>query len=216
MMRRSLLIAVTAVALLGLSGCGSSSSVSRSDATKRARLVAARFARKIGDGAKIRGVRCTGFGRDRWYCTWMLSDGGTGATCEPPTRLKTHPEITTRPSSLPPAAIVCGGPPSPAPAGTPIHAALSWFAAINAKHAQKARSYFWAPDRYLMNWGPASEWSTFSNVRCATTSATRTHAQLRCTFNESASPSEGNPDTFWDIYLRRVHQNWLIATYGQG
>src|ERR1019366_6438034 len=37
-----------------------------------------------------------------------------------------------------------------------------------------------------------------------------------CTFAESASPTEGNPDTFWSIHLHRGPSNgWLIDNYGQ-
>jgi hypothetical protein len=39
---------------------------------------------------------------------------------------------------------------------------------------------------------------------------------VRCFFHESASPTEGNPDSFWDIYLRRTHSGWLVYSYGQG
>lgn len=37
----------------------------------------------------------------------------------------------------------------------------------------------------------------------------------RCTFHESG-PNEGNPDTFWDVYLHKSGSKWLIDSYGQG
>jgi hypothetical protein len=112
----------------------------------------------------------------------------------------------------------CGAGAQPAQrarAGTPLHAVLGWFAAINAKDAQSAKSYFAASARYMMDWGPASEWSTFAKVHCTTRSATRTHALLGCTFDESSSPTEGSADTWWSVDLQRVGQNWLIDNYGQ-
>jgi lipocalin len=44
---------------------------------------------------------------------------------------------------------------------------------------------------------------------------TATDAVVKCTFHESQSPSEGNPDTFWSIELRHYRGRWLIDNYGQ-
>jgi hypothetical protein len=99
--------------------------------------------------------------------------------------------------------------------GTPLHAALGWFAAINEKNDGKAASYLAPAARGMMDWGPASAWPVFAHVHCTTTSATRADAELNCTFNESSSPSEGNPDTWWSVHLRRDNQAWLIDSYGQ-
>jgi hypothetical protein len=67
----------------------------------------------------------------------------------------------------------------------------------------------------MIGWGPASRWSTFSKVHCETLSATRSRASVYCTFHESWSPSEGNPDTWWSIDLRHARRRWLIDNYGQ-
>jgi hypothetical protein len=48
------------------------------------------------------------------------------------------------------------------------------------------------------------------------TSSTRTKAIVYCRFHESRSPSEGNPDNFWDVHLRHTKIGWLIDSYGQG
>lgn len=119
------------------------------------------------------------------------------------------------------ALVVCGcgsagQHPQRAPEGTPLQAALGWFAAVNAKDSQKAKTYFAVSARDMMDWGPASEWSTFANIHCTTSSATQTHALVRCTFDESSSPTEGNPDSWWSVELRRGQQGWLIDNYGQG
>jgi hypothetical protein len=34
--------------------------------------------------------------------------------------------------------------------------------------------------------------------------------------HRSASPVEGNPDTFWDVELHHAKIGWLIDNYGQG
>jgi hypothetical protein len=44
----------------------------------------------------------------------------------------------------------------------------------------------------------------------------RDAADVFCSFLESASPVEGNPDTFWDVELQRTSRGWLIDNYGQG
>jgi hypothetical protein len=42
--------------------------------------------------------------------------------------------------------------------------------------------------------------------------------ESRCTHtrHESSSPTEGNPDTFWDVFLQNSNHGWLIEGYGQG
>lgn len=116
-------------------------------------------------------------------------------------------------------AIACGsasaGSTSVATTSTPMRTTLAWFAAINAKDARKARSYFTPGARYMMGWGPSSRWSTFSKLHCGPVSRSRTQASVHCAFHESWSPSEGNPDTWWNVDLRRLRGRWLIDNYGQ-
>jgi len=43
------------------------------------------------------------------------------------------------------------------------------------------------------------------------------NATVYCSFNESPSSSEGNPDSFWTISMQRNDSGgWLINNYGQG
>ena len=98
---------------------------------------------------------------------------------------------------------------------TSAHTAVGWFKSIDEKDASKARSYFAPEARHLMDWGPASTWSTFTNVDCKTLSATRTQATVLCTFAESPSRSEGQPSSRWSFDLRRPGRTWLIENYGQ-
>ena len=102
--------------------------------------------------------------------------------------------------------------------GSPLQVTVGWFGAINAQDAPLARSYFTPEARPQMDWsGPASEWSSFTKLHCETVSRTSRSAEVRCTFDESASPSEGNPDSFWGVYLTATHpRGWLIDSYGQG
>ena len=69
-----------------------------------------------------------------------------------------------------------------------------------------------------MGWAqPSVRWPRFTHLRCSVLPAsTATHAIVRCDFDESASPAEDNPDTFWDVHLRRTADGWLIDNYGQG
>ena len=69
-----------------------------------------------------------------------------------------------------------------------------------------------------MNWGEGrtSTWPTFSGVRCRPISQGVTDATVYCTFTENYGSAEGNPDSFWTVYLQRVSGRWLIANYGQG
>jgi hypothetical protein len=101
--------------------------------------------------------------------------------------------------------------------GSPLRVTVGWFSSINAQDARLARSYFTPEARPQMEWtGPASEWSSFTKLHCNTVSRTPSSAEVHCTFDESSSPSEGNPSTFWDVYLTDTHRGWLIDNYGQG
>jgi hypothetical protein len=103
--------------------------------------------------------------------------------------------------------------------GTPLQATLSWFAAVNAKDKAAAVAHFAPADASMMGWGngDTSTWSTFTRLRCKQLSQDGTSATVYCSFAESQSPSEGNPDTFWTVWLaRQPDGRWLIDNYGQG
>jgi hypothetical protein len=103
---------------------------------------------------------------------------------------------------------------------TPLEATLSWFAAVNAKDRAAADAHFVPVDAPLMmDWGngDTSTWSTFTRLRCKPLSSGAASATVYCSFDESQSPSEGNPDTFWTVSLaRQTDGRWLIDSYGQG
>ena len=102
---------------------------------------------------------------------------------------------------------------------TPLQAALSWFAAVNAKDRAAAVAHFLPARANEMNWGggDTATWSTFTGVRCQTTSQAAASAAVYCSFTESASPSEGNPDSSWTVWLdRQPDGRWLIEDYGNG
>ncbi len=101
---------------------------------------------------------------------------------------------------------------------TPLSSTLGWFKAINSHDRKKLLFYVAASAQDQIGWArPSSAWSKFTNLRCKTLKTSgQSSADVRCTFHESASPSEGNPDSFWDIYLRHTHSDWLIYSYGQG
>ena len=64
---------------------------------------------------------------------------------------------------------------------------------------------------------PAADQSKFTDIRCHATSLGAKSAAVLCTFSESASPTEGNPSTFWTIsFHRAAGDGWLIDNYGQG
>jgi hypothetical protein len=108
----------------------------------------------------------------------------------------------------------CGGPSFSRSA--PVETALGWFNAINAHNPARAKSYFAPGARHMMNWeGPASAWSTFTNVRCRKLSATKIRAEVSCTFHESSSRFEGTPVNSWGVELVRSERGWLIDNYGQ-
>ena len=112
----------------------------------------------------------------------------------------------------------CGDSPTPSADETPLAAAQSWFGSINAKDLQAAQDHFVPSARDQMDWGggDTATWSTFTNVHCRSVWQTATAATVHCTFLESASPSEGNPDTYWTIDLVRSRSGqWLIDNYGQ-
>jgi hypothetical protein len=70
-----------------------------------------------------------------------------------------------------------------------------------------------------MDWGggDTSTWSTFTDLHCKTLKQSARTATVYCSFKESASPSEGNPDSFWTVSLERTPSgHWLINNYGQG
>jgi hypothetical protein len=101
--------------------------------------------------------------------------------------------------------------------GSPLQVTVGWFSAINAQDAPLARSYFTTKARPQMEWsGPASEWSSFTKLHCSTVSKTSRSAEVFCRFDESASPSEGNPSSAWAVYLTHTARGWLIDNYGQG
>jgi hypothetical protein len=97
-------------------------------------------------------------------------------------------------------------------------ATVSWFYAINHKDKADTVAHLTRAAEQQAGWGaiPTSKWSTFSALHCKLVSQASRTASVRCTFAESPSPSEGNPDTFWTVYLTRVHHRWLINSYGQG
>ena len=103
--------------------------------------------------------------------------------------------------------------------GTPLQATLSWFAAVNARDRAAAVAHFVPADADMMNWGngDTSTWSTFTRLRCKPVSQAAASAAVYCSFDESPSLSEGNPDNFWTVWLARQSDGrWLIDNYGQG
>lgn len=100
---------------------------------------------------------------------------------------------------------------------TPLSSTLGWFQAINA-HDRARLLFYVAPGAAdQMGWARSSvAWSKFTDLHCRVRDAGRRSADVRCTFHESASPTEGNPDALWDVYLRHTHAGWLIYSYGQG
>jgi hypothetical protein len=101
---------------------------------------------------------------------------------------------------------------------TPLAAAQSWFESINSKDLSAAQEDFIPSARSMMDWGggDTSTWSTFTKVHCKTLQESGRSANIYCSFNESPSSSEGNPDSFWTISMQRNGGRWLIDNYGQG
>ena len=103
---------------------------------------------------------------------------------------------------------------------TPLSSTLGWFRAINS-HNRRRLLFYVAPDaRDQMGWArPSTAWSRFTDLRCRRVTlpvSTRTRVYINCSFNESASADEGNPDSFWNVQLERTDSGWLIDSYGQG
>jgi hypothetical protein len=69
-----------------------------------------------------------------------------------------------------------------------------------------------------MAWAqPSSQWSKFTDLHCHAAHTPGPNQRLvNCTFHESASPTEGNPDNAWGVDLRHTPHGWLIDNYGQG
>jgi hypothetical protein len=114
----------------------------------------------------------------------------------------------------------CSSTPSEAPARplTPVETAMAWFHAINTDDVPTARGLFVPSQRQQIAWlnQPKSDLSTFTHLHCGSTSTSSERASVKCTFRESASPTEGNPDSFWSIYMQRAPGgHWLINGYGQ-
>jgi hypothetical protein len=101
---------------------------------------------------------------------------------------------------------------------TPVSSTLGWFEAINAHDRARLLTYVAPSATDQMGWArPGTPWSTFTHLHChSLPSSTRHLAIVRCSFHESASPDEGNPDTFWNVELRPTPKGWLIDGYGQG
>jgi hypothetical protein len=101
---------------------------------------------------------------------------------------------------------------------TPLSSTLGWFKAINAHDRRQLLFYVASSAQDQMGWAaPSVAWSKFTDLHCKTLkTSSGSRAEVLCTFHESASPSEGNPDTFWDVYLHHAGGGWLIYSYGQG
>lgn len=101
---------------------------------------------------------------------------------------------------------------------SPVETALGWFHAIDSHNVSVARSYFVPSQRQQIAWmnDPSSDLPKFTSIRCKPESTSVGTAAVRCTFKESSAPDEGNPDTFWSVYMKRVSGGrWLINGYGQ-
>ena len=119
----------------------------------------------------------------------------------------------------------CGGGGTPsatnpsANLSSPLAATESWFKSINEKDLGAAQEHFVRSERFMMDWGggDTATWSTFTKLQCKRLRETGPTASVYCSFNESPSSSEGNPDSFWTISLMHTTSgNWLINNYGQG
>jgi hypothetical protein len=101
---------------------------------------------------------------------------------------------------------------------TAISSTRGWFQAINDHDRRRLLSYVATSARDQMGWAqPDAKWSRFTHLRYRVLPASNERrAIVYCSFHESASPTEGNPDSFWDVYLRHTSAGWLVASYGQG
>ncbi len=140
--------------------------------------------------------------------------------CSCASSFRPGPALPDPASSRPPVTTQPAVAPVPEPAfATPLAATLSWFAAVNAKDRAAAVAHFVPADASMMGWGngDTSTWSTFTRLRCKPLSSGAASATVYCSFDESQSPSEGNPGTFWTVWLaRQTDGRWLINNYGQG
>ncbi len=99
-----------------------------------------------------------------------------------------------------------------------MQTALAWFSAINAKNGPAVRAHFVRHSMWT-SWSNAdvARMSTFSNLLCQLVDQTGIDATVHCSFHESTSSMEGNPDAFWNIEMTRNPAGvWLIHNYGQG
>jgi hypothetical protein len=102
---------------------------------------------------------------------------------------------------------------------SPLAATELWFKSINKKDLAAAQEHFVPSERSMMDWGggDTATWSTFTKLQCKLVTETGANASVYCSFNESPSSSEGNPDSFWTISLTHTTSgDWLINNYGQG
>jgi hypothetical protein len=102
---------------------------------------------------------------------------------------------------------------------SPVQTAEAWFHDINQKNVAAANADFVPANAEMMNWagGDSSQWPMFSHVNCRQLSESATDASVLCTFDESAAPAVGNPDSFWTVSMHRQPSGrWLIDNYGQG
>jgi hypothetical protein len=109
----------------------------------------------------------------------------------------------------------CGStPPPPIAIQPPVATTLSWFQAVNAHNMPVAQEHFVRTDRDMMNW---TSWGPpFKDLHCRLSSATRSSADVYCTFATINSDDMSNV-SFWDVYLQRDQSGrWLINNYGQG
>lgn len=149
------------------------------------------FSLPFGDGA-LKGVRLATVGVVLGSAAFLAGCGGGGRAA------------TSSPS---------------ADFSTPLAAAQSWFDSINTRNLTAAQQHFVPSERFMMDWGEGdtATWSTFTKLRCKTLNESGRRAVVYCSFTESPSSSEGNPDSFWTISLQHTTSGrWLINNYGQG
>jgi len=117
-------------------------------------------------------------------------------------------------------AACSAGAANPQVSETSVQAAQNWFGAINAKdlHQVDAAMTGSTANPQASGWSswPPSEWSTFGDVHCHRVHLRVSGTYVHCSFAESASPSEGNPDTFWTLtMIESPGGRWLVQGYGQ-
>jgi hypothetical protein len=102
---------------------------------------------------------------------------------------------------------------------TPTQDAIAWFNAINSHDVHAAHELYEPAEVDQISWmnQPARDQSKFTDVHCHSTFITNKRASVLCTFVESASPTEGQPVSFWSIsFQHSSNHGWLIDDYGQG